>query len=238
MTVRDLIAGSLRLIGVLAQSESPAAQEEQDAFNALNDLVASFSTEHLIIPNVVREVFNCVAGTQTYAMGPGATFDTSRPIQIVDALTVVQGSNPEQELPMKIINENEFASIFIKSVESTIPLWLYSDGAFPNTNLNLWPVPQVNSQLVLYSLKPLTSFASVNTTVSLPPGGNRMLRFNLAIELAPEYGKMELDPKIVAIAEASKANFKRANQKPLYMKTDDALAGPRGTFNWLTGDTV
>jgi hypothetical protein len=139
---------------------------------------------------------------------------------------------------MEIINENQFAQIFVKSVSSTIPLWLYSDGASPNTNINLWPVPQQNSQLVLYSLKPLTQFATLNDSIVLPPGGNRMLRFNLAVEIAPEYGKNELDPKITTIAEASKANFKRANQKPLYMSTDDALSGPRGSFNWLTGDTV
>lgn len=238
MTVRELISGSLRLIGVLSQGEDPTAQEAQDAFSALNQLLDSFTTEHLIIPNVEREVFTSVAGTQTYAMGPGATWDTTRPISIVDALTVVQGSNPEQELPMKIINENQFAQIFIKSVESTIPLWLYNDGNYPNSNINLWPVPQVNSQIVLYSLKPLARFTTLDDDISLPPGGERMLRYNLAVEISPEYGKSDLDAKIIKIAEVSKANFKRANQDPLFMSVDAALSGPRGSFNWLTGDTV
>lgn len=240
MTVRDLIFGSLRLIGVLSQGEVPSAQDQQDAFNALNGMLDSFSTEHLIIPSILREVFNCVGGTQTYAMGPGATFNTLRPLQIVTAATVVQGSNPVQELPMKIIDQQEFANIFIKSVSSTIPLWLYNDNANPNCNLNLWPVPQVNSQLVLYSLKPLTQFANVDATVTLPPGGIRMLRYNLAVEIAPEYGKNALDEKIIVIAEASKANFKRSvnSNRPYYMATDDLLVGPRGSFNWLTGDTV
>lgn len=240
MTARTLIAGSLRLIGVLAEGETPTDQEATDALSALNDMLDSFSSERLMIPAVVREVFDVTAGQQTYSMGLDGTpdFNTSRPLSIEDALIVVNGASPEEELPMKIINQNQFAQIFIKPTQSTIQLWLYNDNQNPNCNINLWPVPQINTQIVLYSKKQLASFPTLDTAVSLPPGGNRMLRFNLGVELAPEYGKSNLDPKVVVIAEVSKANFKRANKQPLYMKTDDALAGPRGTFNWLTGDTV
>ncbi len=67
-----------------------------------------------------------------------------------------------------------------------------------------------------------------------------MLRFNLAVELAPEYGKNELDPKIIEIANNSKMDFKRSTNmnRPQLMATDDLLVGPKGSFNWLTGDTV
>ena len=193
-----------------------------------------------MIPAIVQETFTCVAGQQSYSMGPGGNFNTSRPTRIVDAQTVVLGSNPRQTLPLKMINVTQFDSIFVKSVQSTIPLWLYNDNAFPAVNLNLWPVPQVNSQIDIWSQKNLAQFTSVNDTVALAVGGNRMLKYNLAVELAPEYGKNDLDPKIIAIAEGSMAAYKRAiNQnKPYYMGTDDALVGPKGSFNWLTGDTV
>ncbi len=240
MTVRDLIFSSLRLIGVLAQGETPSAQDQTDAFNALNIMIDSYSTNNLMIPAIVSETFTCVAGQQTYSMGPGGNFNTGRPTRIVSAQTIVLGSNPVQTLPLKIINVDQFSSIFVKSVQSTIPLWMYNDNANPSVNLSLWPVPQVNSQLEIFSQKNLTQFSSVNDTVAMAPGGSRMLKYNLAIELAPEYGKDNLDPKIVAIAEGSMMAYKRAiNQnKPYYMGTDDALAGPKGSFNWLTGDTV
>ena len=242
MTVRSLIYSSLRLIGVLSQGENPTAQDMQDALDALNLMVDSWSTNNLMIPAIIRRTFTCVAGQQTYSIGPtGADFTAPRPNRIVDALTVVTpSSGPELELPMKIINVDQFSNIFVKSVQSTIPLWLYYDNAIPNGNINLWPVPQLNSQLVLYSQEGLTQFASINDNVTLAPGGTRMMKYNLAVELAPEYGKNDLDAKIVAIAEGSMANYKRMiNQnKPYYMGTDDALAGPRGSFNWLVGDTV
>lgn len=240
MTVRDLIFSSLRLIGVLAVGETPSAQEQTDAFNALNILLDSFSADNLMIPAMVVETFTTVAGQQTYSMGPGGNFNTSRPTRIVDVQTVVLGSNPRQTLPMKMINIDQFASIFVKSVQSTIPLWMYNDNAFPAVNLSIWPVPQQNSQLDIWSQKDLAQFATVDDLVALAPSGVRMLKYNLAVELAPEYGKTDMDPKITATAIGAINLYKRAinMNKPYYMGTDDALAGPRGSFNWLTGDTV
>jgi hypothetical protein len=240
MTVRDLIFSSLRLIGVLAAGETPSAQETQDAFDALNMLLDSYSAGNLMIPAIVQETFTCVAGQQTYSMGPGGNFNTKRPTRIVDVQTVVLGSNPRQTLPMKLINIDQFSGIFVKSVQSTIPLWMYNDNAYPAVNLSVWPVPQQNSQLDIWSQKDLAQFVTLNDVVALAPSGNRMLKYNLAVEMAPEYGKDNLDPKILAIAEASMNAYKRAinMNKPYYMGTDDALAGPRGSFNWLTGDTV
>jgi hypothetical protein len=240
MTVRELIFSSLRLIGVLAAGETPSNQETTDAFNALNIMLDSYSAQNLMIPAIVPETFTVVAGQQSYSMGPLGNFNTTRPTRIVDAQTVVLGSNPRQTLPLKVINIDQFSNIFVKSVQSTIPLWLYNDNAFPSVNLNLWPVPQVNSQIDIWSQKNLAQFATLNDLVALAPSGNRMLKYNLAVEIAPEYGKNDLDSKIIAIADGSMMAYKRAiNQnKPYYMGTDDVLIGPKGSFNWLTGDTV
>lgn len=240
MTVRDLVFGSLRLIGVLATGETPSDEEANDALLALNQMIDGFSTENLIIPAILREQFTCTAGQQTYSMGPGGNFNTVRPTQIQNASIVVLGSNPIQELPLKIISQREFQLIFVKSVQSNIPLWLYADNAYPNTNLNIWPVPQVNNAIVLWSLKPLAQFASLNDAVAVPPGVVRMLRYNLGVELAPEYGKNDLDEKIIAIADAAKADVKRTTNmnRPQYMETASELIGPRGSFNWIIGDTV
>ena len=46
-TAGDLINGSLRLLGVLAEGETPSAETSQDALVAMNQMVQSWNTERL-----------------------------------------------------------------------------------------------------------------------------------------------------------------------------------------------
>jgi hypothetical protein len=233
-TVRDLITGSMRLIGAVATGETPAASELQDAFSALNDMIDSWSNEGFLIYNNVIESFPLVPGQSAYTIGTGGNFNTVRPMKIQTATLQVQ-QTPVLELPMKIVNQDEWAAITIKSTTSSIPMWLFDDGNFPLKTLHVWPVPTVANYIGLYSWKQLSEFASVNATISLPPGYNKMLRFGLALEISPEYGK-SLDPDIVTQFVDARASVKRMNITPNYLKVDDALMSNRNGFNWLTGE--
>jgi hypothetical protein len=236
VTGLDLIESALRRIGVLASGESLGATESSDALVSLNDLIDSWSTESLLIPNKIREVFPLVVGQGTYQMGSGAPdFNSSRPQKIENALLQFPDATNVLELPIQIVNQDEYAAILIKQLQSTIPLYLYSDGAFPNTNLNVWPVPSTSYNLVLYSWKPLAEVATLTTEISLPPGYSRALKYNLAIDLAPEYGK-SVSPEVAAIATSSLATIKRMNTKPLYLKCDAGTLGKPGVWDYRIGD--
>jgi hypothetical protein len=239
MAVSDqIIYPALKKLGILATGENPSAQEQTDALTALNNMVDSFSNERLMIYSILRETFTLNAGQQTYQMGPtAADFVTTRPTKIENALIVAPGTNPTAELPMRIINKDEYAAIIVKSIQSSIPLYLYNDDANPNCNLNIWPVDSGSGTIVLYSNKPFADFAAATSSISFPPGYLEMLIYNLAVRLAPDYG-VQLPEDVVAIAVASKENVKRQNIKPTYLGVDSALRGARGNFNWVTGDTT
>lgn len=235
-TARDLIEGSLRLIGALASGESASASEAANGLTSLNDLIDAWSTELLLIPNKVREEFALTGNQQTYTMGTGGDFDTTRPQKIEDALIQFTANVPVLELPMKILNTPEYAGIFLKEITSKFPTLLYSDNAFPLANITVWPVPDnATYSLVLYSLKALTSLANLSTSLSLPPGYQRALRYALAIDLAPEYGKTP-SPVVIAIADQAKAEIKRMNAEPRYLRVDDALVGKSKVWNYRTGE--
>lgn len=235
LTALGWISASMRKIGVLASGEAPSASEAEDALGAANDLIDNLSNEQLLIPTKIREVFTLVAGQQTYQMGTGAPdFNTARPQKIENALLQYSGINPAIELPMDIYTKDEYANVLLKTLQSPIPMCIYPDYAFPNCNVSLWPVPNVDYNLVLYSWKPLAQLSSLTTTLSLPPGYERFLIYALALDLAPEYGRAV--PDIVATAALqSKAVIKRMNSKAQYLTVDNALIGKSSVFDWRTG---
>lgn len=233
-TARDLIKGSLRLLGALATGETPSADDVADALSSLNDLVDSWSNEGLLIHQKTREVFTLTSGQQSFTMGPTGAFVTSRAQKIESAGIILAGS-ATAEIPMDLITVNEWANIVNKSVSSSIPTKLYCENTYPNDTLNFWPVPSEATQVVLYSWKPLATFASANTVIALPPGYLRALKYNLAMELAPEYGK-EPTGSVLNSAMESKENIKRMNIKPQYLTADLGVLSRSRAFNWITGE--
>ena len=236
-TARDLISSSLRLGGILASGETPSATEAQDALYSLNDMIEGWSTERLLVHAIKEETFSLTISKRTYSVGEGADFDTTRPIKIVRAVLRQVGSNQNTDIPIRIATFKEWSQIIAKDISSSIPLWLYSEGTFPNETINLWPIPSVANTLVLYLWKPLTQFASLDTVVSLPPGYSRALRYNLALELSFEYGR-EIAPSIIQVANKAKADIKRVNIKPQYLSGDSAILPRDPSFDWRTGGTA
>lgn len=235
MTGRDLISASLRLIGAIASGESLDAAEASDGLSAFNRMLDSWSTEPLVIYTKTEEEFVLTPGTQTYTMGPTGTFSTTRPLEIEKAYLKITSQSPAIELPMAVLTVDEWARITIKALSATYPLYLYAEGTYPNETLHIHPNPTAANSLVLYSRKPLTTLTSIDTVLPLPPGYERALIYNFAVEVAPEYGKQVSDP-VMMIAQDSKATIKRANSKPKLLRVDSALtAEPRG-FNWFTGE--
>lgn len=234
MTVRELIKSSLRLIGAIASGETPSADEFTDSLSALNGMLGSWSNQSLLINSKKREVFNLVSGQQAYTIGTGGNFNTVRPTTILGAAILKTGSDPF-ESPLDLINQQQWAEILNKDTAGSLSQKLYAEGTFPLETINLWPKPDASDQIVIYSQKPLTTFISANDEVSFPVGYDRALRYNLAVELAPEFGR-QLSPEIMAIAIESKSEIKALNSESLYLVSDAIFMNSVGnTFNISTG---
>lgn len=221
----------MRLIGAIASGETPSADETSDGISTLNDLLEAWSNEGLLIYSRTREAFSLVPSQSRYSIGVGGNFDTSRPQQIQEATILSNGI----ELPVEIINVNQFAALQDKSLSNSIPYYLYTEGTYPLDYINLYGVPSSANSLVLYSLKPLAKYTSGSDVVSLPPGYARALRYNLALELSPEYGK-PLNELIISVAQESKAGIQRFNTTPVYMTSDVQGLDRMSYFNIETGE--
>lgn len=233
-TVADLISSSLRILGVLASEETPAAQEQTDAFNALNDMLASWANERLTLFATSRDTYPLTPGLNPHTIGieGSPTFSATRPIRI-DRASILLASSPNSELPVEIVDDGGWQILQGKATRG-IPAFLWPETKYPLINLWLNPIPVEADTLVLYTWQQLTPFPSVTTVVDLPPGYSKAIRYNLAKELAPEFGAT-LSAEAAANAEESLAAIKRGNSKPDYMRSDAAILR-RGPFNVISGD--
>ena len=217
MTVRELINGSLRLIGVASQGEVASSSDMTEGLFALNDLIESWSTEGFVVYNTVKQSFNLVPGQAKYTIGLDVANDfvTEVPL-IIENASILSLSN---EFVLRLIGANEYAQIVNKEIQSAYPSSLYFNRNTPNSEITLWPVPNEAKELVLYSQKKLSAFGSINDTIQMPPGYTRALRYNLAVELAPEYSK-EPSNTIITQALESKTIISRMNNDTIFMVSD------------------
>ena len=183
-TARSIIKRALQRNGVLTKGESPDGDEAQDGLLLINDLLQSWSNDSLLIYARQLESFPLVSGQQTYSIGVGGDFNTTRPLQVLSAFTRIGGI----DYNIDIISDTEFDTITQKGISSSIPSVMYYQTGYPLGQLNIYPVPTVGT-LYIRTEKPLTEFATLDTDVELPPGWERALIYNASMELAGEYGQ-------------------------------------------------
>ena len=235
MTVRDLITGSLRLLGAIATGEVPTASEAEDALFSLNDMISSWNLQRNFIYAILPNIYTLTAGQQAYTLGPSGAFNQPRPNGVESAEVNYTTGGQQIDIPLAMLSLDEWNALSVKSVTSTFPTQMYADKAAPLTNVYFYPIPQIAIQVTLYTWQPLAQFPSINAQVTLPDGYARALRYNLAVELAAEYGR-PVSQEIQATAMSSIADIKRLNAVDYQMSCDPGtVRHPREYFNWLTG---
>jgi hypothetical protein len=215
MTGRDWVTAALKKIGVLATGESLDAEEATDGLAEGNRLLSSWSTEGLMVHAITAESpLTLVAGDSTVTLGISGDI-TTRPVTIEQA---VVRSGTTDYAPLVPLSAEQYAAIATKSSEG-IPGFYFDDGGYPQRTLTLWPVPSSADSLLLWTRRALTQIATIDTSVSLPDGYEDALIYNLAVRLAPEYGRPVPDV-IGLLAQETKQNLKRINQRPAYLRCD------------------
>lgn len=207
-TVRDIITDALNDIGVIAHNETPSAEDIALGLRVLNRMIDTWQTEELLIYNVVNQVFPFVAGQQSYTVGTGGDFNIPRPVNIQRAYARDTQGN---DYPIEIVNVDEWSSITVKYISTTIPCFMYDNNDIPLKSLYFWPKPSDASWSVsLWYWGLIQSFSNVSDVIVLPPGYEKMIEYNLAVELAPKFSSAISDD-IKQLAISSKAQVKRGN---------------------------
>ena len=230
----DQINRALRLLGVLAEGETPSAAVSQDALVALNQMIDSWNTERLSVFSTQDQTFLWPTSTISRTLGPTGDFVGNRPILIDDATYFRDPSN-NVSYGIKIINQQQYDGIAVKTVTSTYPQVLWINMTYPNIEMYIYPVPTRLLEWHFISVEELTQPATLATEFALPPGYLRAFVYNLAMEMAPEFG-VEPSPQVQRIAMTSKRNIKRINNPDDIMSLPYSIVATRQRFNIYAGN--
>jgi hypothetical protein len=233
-TAGDQINGALRLLGVLAEGETASAATSQDALNALNQMIDSWGTEKLSTFTTQEQVFNWLPGLISQTLGPSGDFVGDRPVLMDDATYFVDTSSGIS-YGIKLINQQQYDGIAVKTVTSTFPQVMWINTNYPNIDMHVYPVPTKVLEWHFISAAQLTQPATLSTELYFPPGYLRAFRYNLACEFAPEFG-VEPPPTVARIAMTSKRDIKRINNPDDIMSIPYAIVSTRQRFNIFAGN--
>jgi hypothetical protein len=205
---------------MLAEGETPSAAASQDALSAMNQMIDSWNTERLSVFSTQDQVFTWPASTLSRTLGPTGNFVGNRPVLLEDS-TYFRDAATNVSYGIKIINQQQYNGIAVKTVTSTYPQVMWVNMTYPDIEMYVYPVPLRPLEWHFVSIQELTQPAVLATTLSFPPGYLRAFKYNLACEIAAEFG-VEPSPQVQRIAMTSKRNLKRINNP------DDVMAMPYG----------
>jgi hypothetical protein len=260
-TAGDQINGALRLLGILAEGETPSASMAQDALSAFDQMVDSWNTERLAVFCTQDQTYMWPAGERIQTLGPSGDFlyllGTQSEVPITtqddDYISVEDGNNVAQRpillddstffrdpstnvsYGIKFINQLQYNNIAVKTVQSTYPQVMFVNNTFPNISMSVYPVPNRVLEFHFISVQRLLDPASLSTEILMPPGYLRAFRYNLALELAPEFG-VEPAPDVRRVAMYSKRNLKRINNPNNVMAMPYSIIARRNRYNIYAGN--
>lgn len=227
-TAQTIIDRAYRLHGAVQTGSSASSAESADALIALNAMLESWQLEKLMVYAIQDKTYT-LASSGTITLGAAGNI-TTRPDKIEAAF--IRSSDNDYQLTKRDLAW--WMAVTDKTVTADIPTDFYYEPSYPQGVMNLYPVPSAANVLHVMMWAPFTAFAAVGTSVSLPPGYERALAYNLAIEIAPEL-RSQPSAAVVKIATDSKAAIKRANSKPISGTSELGSMG-HGRFDIFTDD--
>jgi len=234
-TAQELITGSLRLLGVIADGETPSATMLADGLEALNQMIDAWNTDRLCIYATQDQQFTWPANTQSRTLGPTGNFVGNRPVALEES-TYYRDAAIEMSFPIKFISQLQWDSIALKNLTNIYPQMLFVNMDMPDITMYLYPIPTKALEWHFISIEELAQPASLSTSLTAPPGYLRAFRFNLAVEIAPEYG-VQPSPLVIKTAATSLKSVKRQNfdKEGMAMDFPAAVMGNKKKSNIFIG---
>lgn len=244
--VSDLIYRSARMARALKHPGQGVSvpSESTEFLGILNGMIDGLKAESLMIPYTNRTIFPITGGQKVYGVGPGQDWgiasDGVTPFETPEMITragfLIPGASTPTELPMYIIlTYEEYAAYIIKDVPSNYPLVLYYQSARPYGAATLFPVPNINGQVAVYTPQWLSEFLTFDDIVYVRDGVREMLMYNLAVAIHEMYPERAMAPSVELKAIEYKQRVRANQYTPMPIKSDGGATQNSGNGEFWGG---
>lgn len=184
--VRDLITRASRLATITGAGETMDPDDAADALLSCNLMLDAWQADNLFAFTVADRSAALTAGVGSYTVGVGGAINVARPSRIEWAFT---RDSQGFDRKINIVPREVYEDILLKTQGSTYPSALYYETSYPLGVITLWRVPPAGLTLHFGAWEQLSEFASLDDSVSLPPGYEQAIVCSLSEVICPEYGK-------------------------------------------------
>ena len=165
----------------------------------------------------VTQVASSAATSGNAEVGADDIINTRRPIMIVSAFVRNASFDDYPCYPATRERYNTWTDKDATTTVATEITSLYYDRTYPTGEIFLYKIPSASGMTLYFDMwqpfKTITS-ATIDTDINLPQAYMLPMRWNLAAELAPEYGKdAELNKTVIQRAMETKEAVKMVNTR-------------------------
>lgn len=188
-TSQDIINEAAELIGVVSPSGMVNNADAQSCLRTLNLMLSSWSADEVSARAYFTETFPILGGQREYQWGIGAPdFTTQRPDMVVTAgLQYINYGN--LIVPMEVIGSNQYQSFGDRLIVTGPPNFAYVSYQMPYAIVDMYPIPDQGYNIIFTTIKDLAGMTSLNVPFSLDPIYYQPMVYNLAVAIAPKFGK-------------------------------------------------
>ena len=189
----QVITSALRKLGVLELGEVPDAETIANGSFVLNLLIKQLATSGLRLWTIDEYILPLVANKTFYTIGPALTSDlaTDRPLKVIQSFLRNTSATPNIDIPMTLISKQEY-NILGSKFSTGIVNSIYYDIRQTEGILHVFLTPDANTstnyELHFFGQRPLYDINSASDVPDFPNEWFNTLVWNLADQLAIEYG--------------------------------------------------
>lgn len=182
INAQEVMIRAMEDLGVLGAGEQPTAEEYESMLPRLNWMLKSWQAKGCNLWRTTTGSITIAAGT------PSGTLDPDI-IDVKAARVVYDGT----EMPIQRWEEGEYRQI-PRKLNPGRPTAFYVDKQRDETNLYVWPVPTVNTVLMLDYARVIEDVTDATQTLDVPQQWAETVWKCLAVRCATLFGATRLDP--------------------------------------------